>query len=515
MHAFLKDKLDRSMAGASGIRDIRIHTKLMLDQAEAEGWLAELFTELRAEFPEDESILISYRSLFPEPRSHTGAERRVNNLNFDYPAVMRRKSWEIENRICRIEIDYGMGLSPTGTGFSVGPDLVLTNYHVLKPVFSGKVMMDNVYFSFDRKMSEDGLTMGKANTIKAVDGNPVLSHSPDTPEDDLGHELDHSWGDDQFDFAVVKLAVRMGDTRPGTQTLAADGQSVRGWVNIPSSSVASQAGHKLIIYQHPGGDLLREAVGQFLDPTVFNASGSRFRYTTNTEAGSSGAPCFNHEWKLVGIHHYGDPINDIAQYNQGIPIGKIRACLEADGVAIEAFQDKIRAGRESIREIISPAIDAVVAGNLDLDQFSKIAEKVMLDLPDAEGKSDSERIKLILREALRRGKLKRLLELAEHDLPGDAALHQLIQNFTEVHEDPCETILLKGYRLFFNRKNFREAIRRLDEPTEPQTVYIQGDPKSGAQSDLLVPALPEREFRLAGRIGFAGSEGNQQRGRNQ
>lgn len=479
LHAFLQSKLDKVLPGVSGIRDIRIQTKLVLDRAETEGWLAELLTELRAEYPEDESILNSFRSLFPERTRGRGPERRVNNLSFDYPAVMRRKSWELENRICRIEIDYGLGMSPTGTGFLVGPDLVLTNYHVLKPIFLGDVTIDQVYFSFDRKMSEDGLTMGNVNTVKAAPGNPVLSQSPDTDEDRQGYDLGQSWGQDHLDFALIKLAVPMGNARPGTKSIAGEGQHTRGWVNIPTTAVSSKPGHKLIIYQHPGGDLLREAVGQFLSPSVFNASDSRFRYTTNTETGSSGAPCFNSEWKLVGIHHYGDPINPVAAYNQGIPIDKIRARLEADGVAIQAYADKIGSGRESIRDTIGPGFEAVTASNLDLDEFSKIAERVVRKLPQAEGKSDQERIKLILKEALRRGKLKQLLESAEHELPNDAALHQLIQSFKEVHKDPCETILLKGYRLFFNRKNFRNAIRRLDEPTEPQTVYIQGEPKSG------------------------------------
>jgi hypothetical protein len=156
---FLESRLEKSLPGISGIRDIRIQAKLILDQAENEDWLSRLLAELRAEFPEDEYILRAYRSLFPSRRGETGAERRISNLSFDYPAVMRRKSFELENRICRIEIDYGLGLSPTGTGFLVGPDLVLTNYHVLKPVFRGDVMIDKVYFSFDRKMSEDGLTI--------------------------------------------------------------------------------------------------------------------------------------------------------------------------------------------------------------------------------------------------------------------------------------------------------------------------------------------------------------------
>ena len=38
-----------------------------------------------------------------------------------------------------------------------------------------------------------------------------------------------------------------------------------------------------------------------------NANNTRVRYRTNTEEGSSGAPCFDKDWELVALHHSGDP----------------------------------------------------------------------------------------------------------------------------------------------------------------------------------------------------------------
>lgn len=51
---------------------------------------------------------------------------------------------------------------------------------------------------------------------------------------------------------------------------------------------------------------------------------TRIRYATNTEPGSSGAPCFTMDWELVALHHYGDPAWLQPKFNQGVPIGLIR-----------------------------------------------------------------------------------------------------------------------------------------------------------------------------------------------
>jgi V8-like Glu-specific endopeptidase len=60
----------------------------------------------------------------------------------------------------------------------------------------------------------------------------------------------------------------------------------------------------------------------------------RLRYKTNTEAGSSGSPCFTMDWTLVALHHLGDPARAPAPaFNQGIPIELIRQRIVAQGQA--------------------------------------------------------------------------------------------------------------------------------------------------------------------------------------
>jgi V8-like Glu-specific endopeptidase len=57
-------------------------------------------------------------------------------------------------------------------------------------------------------------------------------------------------------------------------------------------------------------------------------------YKTNTEAGSSGSPCFNANWDLVALHHSGDPNFDPGHkptYNEGIPFSAIANLLHERG----------------------------------------------------------------------------------------------------------------------------------------------------------------------------------------
>jgi V8-like Glu-specific endopeptidase len=88
-----------------------------------------------------------------------------------------------------------------------------------------------------------------------------------------------------------------------------------------------------MIAQHPAGDPLKLAVDT--DSVIgVNAGGTRVRYATNTDPGASGSPVFDLAWKLVALHHLGDPAYDHPPaYNQGVPIHLIRRRIEAQGKA--------------------------------------------------------------------------------------------------------------------------------------------------------------------------------------
>lgn len=66
-----------------------------------------------------------------------------------------------------------------------------------------------------------------------------------------------------------------------------------------------------------------------------NANGTRVLYNVNTQPGSSGAPCFNAKLELATLHHAGGsdwPAAANYLYNQGIPMGKIYAYLQANNL---------------------------------------------------------------------------------------------------------------------------------------------------------------------------------------
>jgi V8-like Glu-specific endopeptidase len=62
-----------------------------------------------------------------------------------------------------------------------------------------------------------------------------------------------------------------------------------------------------------------------------NGNGTRIRYRTNTDPGSSGSPVFTMDWDIVALHHYGDPNWQNALFNQGVPIELIRQRIIKDG----------------------------------------------------------------------------------------------------------------------------------------------------------------------------------------
>ena len=78
----------------------------------------------------------------------------------------------------------------------------------------------------------------------------------------------------------------------------------------------------MIIVQHPEGDPLKFAIDQQAIIELVH-SGLRLRYHTNTVNGSSGSPCFSMDWKLLALHHLGDP-SPSELYNKGVPVGLIK-----------------------------------------------------------------------------------------------------------------------------------------------------------------------------------------------
>jgi hypothetical protein len=213
----------------------------------------------------------------------------------------------------------------------------MTNHHVVEPVIAtaeGGALPDGTRarpgdvrarFDFKRVLDPNDETV-----VREVQGRTFKLAADWLVHASPGAPLDRPAPPDRLDYALLRL-----EGAPGNDLLDGPGGSVkRGFVPLPASDPPLPGGASLFVLQHPKGGPLklalktRSVIGTFDD-------GARVRYTTPTERGSSGSPCFTPDWELAALHHSGDPEFDPgskpATYNEGIPIGAIRAHLAREG----------------------------------------------------------------------------------------------------------------------------------------------------------------------------------------
>jgi hypothetical protein len=257
---------------------------------------------------------------FPVPPSHDGFERLIRKAlpPFD-PRVWGAQMYRQDMRVCVVEV----GGVPRGTGFLVGPDAVLTNYHVLAGEIAKREPGERISFLFDYRVlangsESEGTRIGAASEW-LVDATPPLSdveEAAGTPEPTA----------DQLDHAVVRLVRRFGDEPTGK------GAPVRGWIRVPATPPAITDKMPLLILQHPNTGPVKLAFDTEAVLSVNNQR-TRVRYATNTDHGSSGSPCFNLSWQLVALHHFGESGKTVSPFNQGVPIAAVRDRLAREGKA--------------------------------------------------------------------------------------------------------------------------------------------------------------------------------------
>lgn len=239
----------------------------------------------------------------------------------------RARSAMIEGQVCRIEFNG----NAAGTGFLVAADAVLTNFHVMQSVIDDRTPPAAVACRFDYRHLVDGsrregTTVGLAAPGWLVDSSPP---SKAERENQLDRELPRA---DELDYALVRLHRPFGSEPIGAAP--GSGAPPRGWILVPDNSPESDLAPRtpLIIVQHPDGKPQKVTIDTSAVIGV-NANGTRVRYATNTENGSSGSPCFTMDWRLAALHNCGDPASIAPEFNQGIPIARIRRMLQDRGKA--------------------------------------------------------------------------------------------------------------------------------------------------------------------------------------
>lgn len=259
--------------------------------------------------------------LSPEER----LERKIRELDQDLNVVQWRKQLErLEGQICRIEVQKSRE-NIYGTGFLVGPALVMTNYHIVNEIINGQILSHKVRFFFDYKLDEKGEIQNSGSIYELADDWYEI-HSEGSDRDLQKYEHIPDMEAHKLDFALLYLKEAAGLT-----PVKDEPQTIRGWMELPAEDYDFKIGEALFILHHPNGDPLQLAMNT-QGVKEINQNKTRIWYTTSTTHGSSGAPCFNLKWQLVAMHQSGDPeYRQAAEYNQGIPLATIYAFLQKRG----------------------------------------------------------------------------------------------------------------------------------------------------------------------------------------
>jgi hypothetical protein len=303
----------------------------LIEEAEAGGWTPRLVEAARASRPENPAIVefVSSYTVAPYAASRTELQSILNQGNsFLDPDKWLAALGRLQGQVCRVTAG-----SKTGTGFLVGPSAVLTNYHVVEDIITGKVNPADVTLLFDYKLLASGSQLNPGTPFR-LSKSWLLDKSPPSKVDYLADPKPSLPDPEELDYALLSV-----DGEPGASPIGQkpDPEAPpRGFVPLPAPPAPGSAGPSfkpgapLQILQHPSGRPLKLAIDTSAVVGT-NDNGTRVRYRTNTEPGSSGSPCFDQDWNLVALHHAGDP-SWSGKGNEGIPITAIAALLSKRGL---------------------------------------------------------------------------------------------------------------------------------------------------------------------------------------
>ena len=215
--------------------------------------------------------------------------------------------------VCRIKMPTEGGTA-YGTGFLVGPRLLITNNHVL------------------------------ASAAEAAQAEAEFGHEHDL-DGVLRKSVQFNLDPEQLFYTSAELDFTLVAVTP----MAESGVPIEryGWLPLIPQSGKSVDGEWVTIIQHPNGDPKQIAIHgsqiMKLPPTIAGVNVAHFiHYSTDTEPGSSGSPVLNDQWQVVAIHHKAIPapqrVNDPETRwlaNEGIRVSAIFNHLEGKRFASE------------------------------------------------------------------------------------------------------------------------------------------------------------------------------------
>jgi hypothetical protein len=277
-----------------GAKDYTQAYAIAFKRAQADGWIDDLWSACFTAEIVNEDFLKAVAAVVGKGRAAELQQLVDIQRGIQEAGLLESRLPRALAQVCRVEIDG----DARGTGFLIRADLVMTAYHVVAPLLddqnlpvAGSAKQLLVRFDYKKKENADRSVVLEPGFVCRVADPWLVTSSPCT-KDELKNLLpeDEDLLDGFWDFAVIQLAEVPGVSRSGFEL----------------ASKPVKRGHRLTIIQHANG----RTVGMDT-ATVLRFLGKTDRYRmvhdVNAEGGSSGSPCLNGDFKVVGIHQAAMP----------------------------------------------------------------------------------------------------------------------------------------------------------------------------------------------------------------
>lgn len=275
----LNERLGNIVAGES-LSDIAFN---LIQWAASRGLIESLLMAARSDNPgnpELRAFAEKFGSAPVSPPSRVVEKVIAESKSFFDIDAWRAGMSEVEPTVCRVEIN-AYGNKGYGTGFLVGPSVVMTCSHVVEelinnPQGAGK----DITLLFGYKTSGKDMILNQGQEYHLAD-DWLIASSPSG----------------ELDYALLRVDGTPGDDPVGGQA----GAPPRRWLR-PDTDYVFRPGDPLFMIQHPHAEPLKIS---FETDAIISINDERTRvlYRIDTEPGSGGSPCFNYGWKLVALHH--------------------------------------------------------------------------------------------------------------------------------------------------------------------------------------------------------------------
>jgi len=281
----------------------------LLEFTEAEGWTELLLRDALARKPGNESLrtVATLLGLAPAPFSGASAgaggyEALVAKVSpLESTGTWRKRMVACERKVCQILADD----QAIGTGFLVGPGLVMSNWHVFEAGNGAGTLaaLERYAARFDFR-GADGQAPADAGIEVAIDAKAGYL--------DASHKID-------LDYVLLSLDRKLGDE-------PIPSGEARGWLALGTREF--EPNETCLVLQHPASRTLEVAPGSVLG-WVADRKGDIYEHMADTLGGSSGSPCFAPDWTLLAMHHRTDPVSE--RCNRAIATSAILKRMRDEG----------------------------------------------------------------------------------------------------------------------------------------------------------------------------------------